>query len=110
MGVPIPGTDLVALAISAQSAPMSSSATRTVVPSSITSVVLLPARARQGASILNDSTANLFVAFGTAGTVTDFSVKILPGAVYPLPLAYTGVINGVWDAVNGQARITEFVS
>jgi len=110
-GVPIPGTDLVALATSGLYENTASSTARSVVPGSTSSVLLLPANSgRVGASILNDSSANLFVAFGTPGTTTDYSAKVLPGAIYTLPVRFTGVINGVWDAVNGQARITEFVS
>ena len=107
-GVPIPGTDLVALAMSSlyESA---ATATRTIVPGATTSVALLAANPnRIGATILNDSTANLFIAYGTPGTITDYSAKVAPGAVYTLPVPFTGAINGVWDALNGQARITEF--
>lgn len=87
----------------------STTAVRTSVASSASVVQLLAANVnRMGVVIVNDSTANLFVIFGAGGSTTDYTYKLTAGAVLELPLvAFTGVIGGIWDSVNGNARITE---
>jgi hypothetical protein len=50
----------------------------------------------------------LFLKFGTTASATSFTVKIPASGYYefPQPL-YTGAVDGIWDAANGNARLTE---
>jgi hypothetical protein len=94
----------VSASVSAQTA------TLTGVATSTTSATLLAASSsRRGATIVNDSAGNLYVAF-TSGTAsaTNFTVKLSAGQYYELPptAIYSGPITGVLDAGTGTARVT----
>jgi hypothetical protein len=80
------------------------------VSSSITSTALLQSNInRTGVTIYNDSTANLYLKLaGGTVSINNFTVKIRPDGYYEVPFNYSGIILGIWDAVNGFARITEF--
>jgi hypothetical protein len=84
----------------------------TSVASSATSVSLLAANAaRRAVVITNDGTKILYIAFAATATVAAFTYKLGSGATIELPLnGYTGVISGIWSAVNGNARITEITT
>lgn len=84
--------------------------TLTNVASSVTSVQILAANGRRlGSAIFNDSTAVLYLKLGAgAASTTSFTLPVAAGAYYEVPFVYTGVINGVWAAANGFARVTEF--
>jgi hypothetical protein len=86
-------------------------ATVTSVNDSATSVTLLAANtARKGASIWNHSDATLYVKFGGAASLTDFSVILITNSYFELgqPM-YPGIVCGIWDANStGAARITEY--
>lgn len=87
----------------------SSTATRSTVAASVTAVDLAAANAnRKGLTILNDSTATLYVALGAGATATDCTA-ILPGSMsyYEVPAGYTGQVTGIWSAASGAARVTE---
>lgn len=94
-------------------ASLSSSATTagtTSVANAITSTQLLAANiSRKAASIYNDdSTANLFLKYGTAASSTSFKIKIAPGGYYEFAQpVYTGVVHGAASAASGSARISE---
>ena len=62
---------------------------------------------RSNLTIFNDSTANLYIDFGKPVTLTDFAVKITAGGYYELPVNYTGPVTGLWDAINGSARVRD---
>lgn len=80
----------------------------TNVASSLSNQTLLAANAnRLGAAIYNDSTANLFVKLGATASSTSFTLKMAAGGYYEVPFQYTGQIDGLWDAANGAARVTE---
>lgn len=86
------------------------STTATVAAS--TSAVTLIAHQPNGVStrtIYNDSSADLYVKFGTAASPTDFTVKIPAGGYYEVPGTgpYGGIITGIWSAAVGNARCTE---
>lgn len=94
------------------------SATGTIssVSSTVTAnTTLLASNAnRLGATIFNESTAILYIAFGaTCGptlTPTTYTVQIAAGGFYELStpaIVYTGVITCTWSAANGSARVTE---
>jgi len=89
--------------------PTTSNATQSIVPAVTTSTVLLAANTvRRGATIFNDSTATLYVNFGATANPTDnYVVPLDSKAYYEVPFAYTGVISGIWSAVNGNAQIYE---
>jgi len=88
----------------------SSTATPSTVASSANSQTLLAANAnRKGLTIWNDSTGNLFIDFHDAVSTTEYAVKISAGGYYEMPFGYTGIISGIWDAVNGNALVRELV-
>jgi hypothetical protein len=62
-----------------------------------------------GRMIYNDSSATLYVKFGSGASTTDFTVKI-PADTYfeiPGPDPYDGQVTGIWSAAAGSARCTE---
>jgi hypothetical protein len=87
----------------------SGTAALTNVSSSASSVQLLASTAgRRMATIHNDSTAVLFLKYGSAASATSYTVKIPAGGYFEFPHpVYTGRVDGIWDAANGAARITE---
>lgn len=81
------------------------------VASSATNVTLIAANtSRKGFTIYNDSTAILYVKFGATASATSFHVKMAAGDYYESPAGvnYTGIVDGIWDAADGNARIGEF--
>lgn len=66
---------------------------------------------RSSLTIVNDSTAVLYVKLGPSAAVIAgaYTVKLAAGATYMIeaPGAYQGEVSGVWSAVNGAASITE---
>jgi hypothetical protein len=63
---------------------------------------------RKGFMIQNTSTAVLFLRFGKSpASATNHSVRMPPNSYYEDPFEFTGAVYGVWDAVNGQAIVTE---
>lgn len=83
--------------------------TTTTVNDTTTSTTLLASNSnRLGATIFNDSTADLYVKFGTTASSSSFAVKIAPYGYYEVPFHYSGVISGIWSSnTSGQAVITE---
>lgn len=85
-------------------------ATLSNVSASASSVTLLAANAsRKGATIVNDSTANLYIKYGSSASATSYTYKLFPSDFYYMKLEdYTsGIITGIWDSATGTARITE---
>ena len=90
-------------------------ATRSQVADSASSVTILASNAnRLGATITNDSSAVLYLAYGTGpATTTDYSVTLQPsGSTLVVPGGFTGIIVGIWasDPGDGGARVTEFTA
>lgn len=91
----------------------SSSPSQSSVASSATSVTLLASNAnRLGATIYNDSTAILRVKLGASASSSSFDVALGAvssgiGGYFEVPYQYTGIIDGIWDSANGNARILE---
>ena len=98
--------DLQGRLVTAQKA---ATATLSNIDGSTTSGTLLAANvARLGATILNDSTAVLYVKFGTtAASATSFTAKLFQDDYYEVPYGYTGMITGIWASATGAARVTE---
>lgn len=89
----------------------STTATLSNVASSASSVTLLALNAqRRGATIYNDSSAILYVKLGATASATSYTVKMYQDDYFEVPAAYTGVIDGIWAAATGSARITEITS
>lgn len=64
---------------------------------------------RRGLIIFNDSTADLYIKYGAAASLTSFSYKVPTGGTFEMQdgSVYTGVVDGIWSAANGNARVTE---
>jgi len=91
--------------------PINRTPTRTSVASAMATTTLLAANAnRLGATVFNNSTANLYLALGAGAGTTNFTIKLAAGAYYPIPFGFTGIISGIWDAVNGNALVTELTA
>jgi len=86
----------------------SSSATVTSQSDQATNATLLSANAnRVGFRIYNDSTAVLYVKYGTTATSSDYTVQIAAGG-YLEENYYTGRVDGIWASdASGAAKITE---
>lgn len=87
----------------------SATGTITSVADTDASTTLLAANAaRLGATIFNDSTADLYVKLGATASATSFTVKMAAASYFEVPYGYTGIIDGIWSAdASGSARITE---
>ncbi len=84
--------------------------TTTTIPSTIAPVVFLAANPNRLGATINNHSPNtfLYVKFGGGVGVASYSVRIGPHSYFELPFpAYTGVIEGVWNAVGGYATVTE---
>lgn len=85
--------------------------TTTQVADTASSTTLLALNAnRLGASIVNDSSARLYIKAGTTASSTDYTVSLLQHDVWEVPAGYTGRIDGIWatDPGDGAARVTEY--
>ena len=83
-------------------------ATITVVPGTTTSVTLFNQTAKSsGRIVYNDSSAVLFLAYGTAASAGSCTTAIGTAAtfVFPLPV-YAGQVTGAWASTAGSARTT----
>jgi hypothetical protein len=91
--------------------PKSTTATTSQVADNAASVTILASNAsRLGATILNDSSAALYLRLGSsAATTTNYTVRITQYGYYEVPFRYTGAITGIWasDPGDGAARVTE---
>jgi hypothetical protein len=61
-----------------------------------------------GRVVYNDSTATLYLLFGTGATTTNYTVQIGPGGYFEFPASplYCGEADGVWSSATGTARTT----
>jgi len=65
---------------------------------------------RRGILFYNDSTAILYLLFGTgAASTSNYTVQIPAQGFFEMPVApvYTGGFHGIWAAANGSVKITE---
>jgi hypothetical protein len=65
---------------------------------------------RLGATIYNDSTADLFVKFGATASSTSFTIKLFADGLLVVPYGYTGILDCIWSSATGAARVTEVSS
>lgn len=89
----------------------SGTATLSNVSGSASSVTVLAANtSRLGVVIVNDSTADLYIKFGTTASTSSFTYHLYPGQTFSDAGGYTGRIDGIWSAANGAARVTELTA
>lgn len=90
---------------------VSSTATLANVAASASSVTLQASNVnRLGLIIVNDSTVNLYVKFGSSASATSFTYKLGAGGILeigPTGIRYTNIVTGIWDSATGSARMTE---
>lgn len=78
------------------------------VAGSASSVACLAANSdRVGATVYNDSTADVYVKLGATASATSFTVKLFQDGFFTIPFGYTGVIDCIWTSATGSARVTE---
>lgn len=90
--------------------PSSSTSTVTSVSSSATNVTLLSSNAaRRAAYFYNDSTQVAYVKLGTTASTSSYTLQMAPlsFATIDLDPVYTGRVDALWAAANGNMRVTE---
>jgi hypothetical protein len=86
----------------------STTGTITSVAGSVTSVTLLSSNtSRVSATFTNDSASQVYIALASTSSTTAYTIKVLPNDYWELPVAYTGIISGIWTSATGNMRITE---
>lgn len=87
---------------------------RRVVPQqwnpSLTALVVLPSNPqRVAASLFNGSASNVFLGLSGIVSLTNYTVKLVPGSLYELPdPIYTGDVTVIWDALSaGTLLVSE---
>lgn len=89
----------------------SATATVTSVSDTNTSTTILASNEyRLGATIINDSSAVLYLLLGSGdASTTNYTVRMAQYGYYEVPFNYTGIIKGIWasDPNDGGARVTE---
>lgn len=89
--------------------PPSGSTRSSVVAAAADTLILAANTARDGATVYNEADTNLYLALGgTAATIADYTLQMVPGSYYEVPFGYAGEIRGIWaGAPTGAARVTE---
>lgn len=84
-------------------------ATLSNVTSSATVVTLVAANtSRKDLLIFNESTAVLYVKFGSVASTSSYTVQLPANGYFEITKpVYQGIVTGIWAAANGFARITE---
>jgi hypothetical protein len=60
-------------------------------------------------TVWNDSTAVLYLKYGTGASASSYTVQLAAGAYYEFPQpVYGGAVNGFWASANGNARLTSW--
>lgn len=70
--------------------------------------ILAAAATRKTFMVFNDSSAVLYLKFGTGASSSSHAFQIQPGELYSDESRWTGVVNGIWASATGNARVTEF--
>lgn len=89
-----------------------STATRTTVAASLTSVTVVAANpVRRGLVFFNNSDASVFLGLGsTATTTADFTIEIPSHEGWTCPYNYDGPVQAVWLALTGALQVTELLA
>lgn len=88
-------------------------AVTSVNDTNVSTTLLAANTGRLGGSIVNDSTAILYVRYGSgSASSTAYTVAIYPNGFHPILENYCGAIQGIWasDPDTGAARITELTT
>lgn len=96
----------------------SATATLANVAGSASSVTLVALNTnRLGATVVNDSTAILYIKYGSAASTTSYNYVVAGsvggiGGVWEMPTTprYTGIITGIWSSATGNARVDELTA
>ena len=83
----------------------------TVGDTTSNTTILASNRQRKGATIVNTSTAILYLRFdgGTATATTGHNVQLAQNDYFEVPFGYTGAITGIWASdAGGAANVAEF--
>lgn len=107
----------VAVSIASNSSTAASTATLANVGGSASSVTLIALNTnRLGGVIVNDSSAILYIKYGSSASATSFTY-VLQGSAsgaqaleLPANPRYTGIITGIWASATGNARVTELTA
>jgi hypothetical protein len=60
-------------------------------------------------TIFNESTAVLYIKFGTTASATDYTTQIAANSLFEFPTPfYAGRVDGIWASANGSARLTSW--
>ena len=79
----------------------------TNVPANVASVLLKAENLlRKTLTIVNDGNSTLKIKYGTAATADSFTHELGAGDEIVID-DYTGIVHGIWNVANGDARITE---
>ena len=63
----------------------------------------------RGRTVFNDSSAILYLKFGTTASTSSYTVQLAAGAFYEFPQAvFGGRVDGIWASANGNARVTSW--
>ena len=85
----------------------SSSSAVTSVSSDVVSQTLKAANSsRKVLYIVNESSDNLFVKYGTGATTSDYTIKLASQDIAIID-DWSGIVTGVWDVATGSAKVTE---
>ena len=85
----------------------------TNVAASAASVTVLAGNtARKGCIVVNDSTAGVYLKFGSAASATSYTYRLEAKQTFESPagVTYDGIITGIWDSATGNARVTELLT
>lgn len=86
-------------------------ATTATVASSATSVTVFAEATGEtnGRTVYNDSTAVLYLKFGTTASATSYTVQVPAGGYFEFPVpVYGGEVDGIWSSATGNARVTSW--
>ena len=89
-----------------------SSATRTTVPASLTSVEAIAANAvRRGLVFYNNSDAALYLGLGVAAVTLDsFTFELPAHTGWTCPFNYDGPVQAIWLIATGDLQVTELTA
>ena len=99
---------LAPLCVSAD--PQSNTVAQTAVAVATTTTTILAAnQARQMASIYNGASNPVYVCLGTATcTTSTYTVQIVVGAYYELPIAFHGIVSGIDPLGPDTVNVAEY--
>lgn len=106
----VPGDTANGLDVDVTRLPRAATATLANVSGSASSVTLQGSNAaRLAVEVYNDSSAVLYVKYGSVASSTSFTKQLQAGESFREEL-YTGIITGIWASATGAARVTELTA